>query len=79
MATVSTDEIRNNPERYLARVRTGEVLVILDADLPVARTEPLQQPQQVLRPYGLAKGMFRVPDDFDDPLPEETTAEFEGR
>ncbi len=29
------------------------------------------------RPIGLAKGDFVVPDDFDDPLPEDVVAEFE--
>jgi hypothetical protein len=31
------------------------------------------------RPYGLCAGEFVVPDDFDDPLPENIIAEFEGR
>ncbi len=30
-----------------------------------------------LRPYGLSKGDFVVPDDFDAPLPEEILAAFE--
>ena len=30
-----------------------------------------------LRPFGLAKGEFVVPDDFDAPLPEEILASFE--
>ena len=30
-----------------------------------------------LRPFGLAKGEFIVPDDFDAPLPEEVLASFE--
>ena len=30
-----------------------------------------------LRPFGLAKGEFVVPDDFDAPLPEEVLAIFE--
>lgn len=30
-----------------------------------------------LRPFGLAKGQFVVPDDFDAPLPEEVLASFE--
>lgn len=28
------------------------------------------------RPFGLAKGEFVVPDDFDDPLPDEVLEEF---
>ena len=30
-----------------------------------------------LRPSGLCKGQFTVPDDFDDPLPEEILRDFE--
>ena len=30
-----------------------------------------------LRPFGLSKGDFVVPEDFDDPLPEDVLAEFE--
>lgn len=29
------------------------------------------------RPFGLAKGEFTVPDDFDAPLPEDVLANFE--
>lgn len=36
-------------------------------------------PDNSLRPFGLAKGEFVVPDDFDDPLPEEVLRDFEGR
>jgi hypothetical protein len=31
------------------------------------------------RPFGLAKGEFVVPDDFNAPLPEETLRGFEGK
>ena len=34
---------------------------------------------KLLRPVGLAAGEFAVPDDFDDPLPEEIIRGFEGR
>ncbi len=30
------------------------------------------------RPFGLCKGDFNVPDDFDSPLPEDIIKEFEG-
>ena len=32
-----------------------------------------------LRPFGLAAGEFTVPEDFDDPLPEDILRDFEGR
>ncbi len=34
---------------------------------------------KLLRPVGLAAGEFTVPDNFDDPLPEEIIRGFEGR
>jgi hypothetical protein len=30
-----------------------------------------------IRPFGLSKGEFVVPEDFDAPLPEEVLADFE--
>ncbi|MEA2325128.1 MAG: hypothetical protein QOE68_87, partial [Thermoanaerobaculia bacterium] len=33
---------------------------------------------EALRPVGLAAGKFVVPDDFDDPLPDEILDAFEG-
>ncbi|HWQ36816.1 MAG TPA: hypothetical protein VNQ79_28550 [Blastocatellia bacterium] len=38
----------------------------------------LDEPE-TLRPYGLAAGEFTVPDDFDDPLPDEILDSFAGR
>jgi hypothetical protein len=36
---------------------------------------PLSQP----RPFGLARGQFTVPDDFNAPLPEDVLQSFEGK
>lgn len=36
------------------------------------------QPISHLRPYGLCIGEFVVPDDFDEPLPDEIQKTFEG-
>lgn len=46
-------------------------------DVIVTMVEPGAKKKR--RPYGLAKGDFIVPDDFDDPLPEEILKGFEGR
>jgi hypothetical protein len=37
------------------------------------------KPEMKKRPYGLAKGLFKVPDDFDDPLSDEILELFEGK
>ena len=39
--------------------------------------DPVPLPQ--LRPIGLAKGQFTVPDDFNAPLPEDVLQTFEGK
>ena len=43
--------------------------------LTILNPPPLSQP----RPFGLAKGQFTVPDDFNTPLPEDVLQAFEGR
>ena len=45
---------------------------------PVARLGPLAR-QGRKRRLGLLDGKFRVPDDFNEPLPDEVIAAFEGR
>jgi hypothetical protein len=45
---------------------------------PVAELRPIFSSPITLRPFGLCAGEFTVPDDFDDPLPEEIIQEFEG-
>jgi antitoxin (DNA-binding transcriptional repressor) of toxin-antitoxin stability system len=44
----------------------------------VAEIRPVTE-TETLRPAGLAAGEFVVPDDFDDPLPDELLDAFEGR
>jgi hypothetical protein len=43
--------------------------------LTILNPPPLSQ----LRPIGLAKGQFTVPDDFNTPLPEDVLQAFEGK
>ena len=39
---------------------------------------PFQENSSQQRPFGLCKGEFVVPDDFDAPLPESVLKDFEG-
>ena len=55
----------------------GETVIVLANDQPVAEMRPLAK-HQGKRPMGLAKGDFVVPDDFDDPLPDDVLQLFEG-
>ena len=79
MITISIDEIQRDLLGYLHLVEAGETLVILQADKPVAEIKPIAPSAKRLRPFGLCAGEFRVPDDFDEPLPEEIIDQFEDK
>jgi antitoxin (DNA-binding transcriptional repressor) of toxin-antitoxin stability system len=76
IATV--EDVEQHPGDYLNRVLEGETVVILRDDRAVAEIRPLTRTSQ-RRPFGLAAGEFVVPDDFDDPLPDELLDAFEGK
>ena len=73
---VSLDEMKRDPAGVLQRVEDGETIVLTAQDRAVAEIRPIKRVQRP-RPFGLAAGTFVVPDDFDDPLPEEVLQDFE--
>lgn len=75
MITITPQELEPDMARYFDRVKAGETLVIQPGYTPVLDPETAE----TLRPIGLAAGEFVVPDDFDDPLPEEFMRYFEPR
>ncbi|MEX2213618.1 MAG: type II toxin-antitoxin system prevent-host-death family antitoxin [Phycisphaeraceae bacterium] len=80
MATISIDDIQRDLAGFLRRIQAGESLTIVQASMPVARITPMSGAapvQREKRPFGLAKGQFIVPDDFDAPLPDEVLKSFE--
>ena len=70
-------EVESEPAEYLHRVMDGET-VVYEGKRAVAEIRPLTETDK-LRPVGLAEGEFVVPDDFDDPLPDDLLDAFEGR
>ena len=79
MATVKIEDIQQDLLSYLRKVEEGETVLITRADKPVAEIKPVAQHTNQLRSFGLCSGEFTVPDDFDDPLPEELLRQFEGQ
>jgi prevent-host-death family protein len=79
MSTVSLQELQRDTGSLLDRVEAGEHLVVVRGGRPVAELRPVPASQPGPRPFGLCAGEFTVPDDFDDPLPEEILQGFEGR
>ncbi len=69
MALVGIHEAKTHLSQLLRRVAAGEEIVIAKGGKPVARLVPLARPP--VRELGLDKGFFEVPEDFNQPLPEE--------
>ena len=76
MTTIPVGEIERDFSGYLRRVKAGEVLLITDHDQPIAELKPVATPSNGQRPFGLCAGEFHVPDDFDDPLPDDILRQF---
>ena len=78
METVNVHDAKTHFSRLLDRAADGEEFVIAKAGRPVARLGPLVRHGKKRR-LGLLDGKFRIPDDFNDTLPEAVLAAFEGR
>lgn len=79
MLTVNIDEIQKNLISYFHQVAAGESIIIIESGKPIAEIKPVSPTSPQIRPYGLCAGEFTVPDDFNDPLPDEILNSFEGK
>lgn len=75
MAEVNVHEAKTHLSKLLARVQNGEEIVIAKNGRPVARLVPYRR--EVKRQFGVDRGVFEVPRDFDAPLDDEVLAGFE--
>lgn len=78
MDTVNLYEAKTNLSQLVERAAAGEEIVIAKAGRPLARLVPLSK-RTAPRPLGTFAGKMKVGADFDDPLPEDMQAAFEGR
>jgi len=65
MISVDVHEAKNHLSRLLERVASGEEIIIAKAGKPVARIVPVSHIEGD-RSSGMDKGLFTVPDDFDE-------------
>ena len=79
MKTMTTQELVQNPQAFLDSLEAGEKITLADGVRTVAEVIPAWKPLTKQRPYGLCQGEFVVPDDFNDPLPEDILLDWEGR
>jgi prevent-host-death family protein len=75
MKTVNVHEAKTNLSDLLKRVEAGEEVVIARAGKPVARLVPAST-VTLKRLLGTARGLVKISDDFNDPLPEDLLKEF---
>jgi prevent-host-death family protein len=75
MTSVDIRAAKANFSRLLKRVARGEEVVIARAGKPVARLVPFEAPRNPRRP-GSARGLGKVREDFDAPMPAGFLADF---
>jgi prevent-host-death family protein len=78
MKQVNIHQAKTDLSKLVERAEAGEEIVIARAGKPAAKLIPLKKARGRRR-LGLLNGKFKIPDDFNAPLPEAITRLFEGR
>lgn len=73
--SVGVHEAKTHLSRLLEAVEAGEEVEITRRGVTVARLVP---PRRGVRVLGADRGAVVIGDDFDDPLPDDLRAAFEG-
>lgn len=71
-------EAKTHLSHLVDRAAKGEEIVIAKAGVPLAKLVPVPKPKEKRKPGGW-EGKVRIANNFDDPLPAEYQAAFEGR
>jgi prevent-host-death family protein len=69
-AIYNMHDAKSNLSRLVEQAAAGREIIIARDGKPAARLVALDGGRRPVR-LGLATGRFAVPDDFDDPLPDE--------
>ncbi len=77
MEKVNIHDAKTRLSSLIERVEAGEEIVIARAGRPVARLAPLAS-RRNRRKLGALDGRFRIPDDFNAPLPDAVLKAFSG-
>jgi len=78
MDKINIHQAKTQLSRLVERAAGGEEIVIAKAGKPVARLVPYIAKNEPRRP-GQLRGKIRVKKSFDQPLPKELLASFEGQ
>ncbi|MFN5514243.1 MAG: type II toxin-antitoxin system Phd/YefM family antitoxin [Cyanobacteriota bacterium] len=74
MDTIKALDLNEIPDKLpeiLKLIQEGNSLILTQADQPIAEIKPITTKTKKRRPIGLCQGEFIVPDNFNDPLPED--------
>ena len=75
MIKANINQVKTHLSEYLEK---GEEVLVLKRNLPIAEIHPLRIKSKKRRKIGLAKGEFKVPKSFFEPLPTEVLKGFLG-
>lgn len=67
--SVGIHEAKTHLSRLIADAKAGQEIIITSRGVPVARLVAPEPPGG--RTFGVDRGAFKIPDDFDAPLPED--------
>ncbi|HEU4345047.1 MAG TPA: type II toxin-antitoxin system Phd/YefM family antitoxin [Candidatus Binatia bacterium] len=79
MIKLNIHEAKAHLSRYLAKLAQGETILLCKRNIPIAEIRPLRPRRKNKRPVGLAKGKFKIPADFFEPLPQDVLDSFYGQ
>lgn len=77
MKQVNIHEAKTGLSKLVERAEAGEDVVIARAGRPVAKLVAFTKSRRSRR-LGLLDGKFKIPDDFNTPLPASVLRAFEG-
>ena len=75
---VNLYEAKSHLSQLVKEAAAGTEIIIAKAGEPMARLVPLAQETKPIRRPGRLKGQLWMSDDFDDPLPPDILAAFQG-
>ena len=78
MKQINIHQAKTQLSRLIERVAGGEEIIITKSGNPIARLVPYVPKGAVRRP-GAMRGKIRIKRNFDEPLPKEILASFEGK
>lgn len=78
MIKLNIHEAKTHLSRYLGKLARGETILLCKRNIPIAEIRPIPPQRKSKRPIGLAKGQFKIPPEFFEPLPADVLDSFYG-